>query len=85
MRSELRTFTEEIVSRRRTVRASPRTPPCLTARALLAAGFFVITIVAGQLAYATGDGRTTFKRIPTQFIAALGEPDAPLSNHRRGK
>ena len=76
MRSELRTFTEEIVSRRRTVRASPRTPPCLTARALLAAGFFVITIVAGQLAYATGDGRTTFKRIPTQFIAALGEPDA---------
>lgn len=30
----------------------------------------------GQLAHATDDDQTKFRRIPTQFIAALGDPDA---------
>lgn len=42
----------------------------LVALALVLAGFFA------PPALALGDGQTKFKRIPVQFIAALGEPQA---------
>ncbi|MGI9302956.1 MAG: hypothetical protein ACR2RB_09635 [Gammaproteobacteria bacterium] len=45
-------------------------------RALLAMGLLLMMAALGQSAHAQGEGQTTFKRIPTQFIAALGEPDA---------
>ena len=44
-------------------------------RALLAMGLLMVAAL-GQSVYATGEGQTKFKRIPTQFIAALGNPDA---------
>ena len=44
-------------------------------RALLAMGLLMMAAL-GQSVYATGEGQTKFKRIPTQFIAALGNPDA---------
>jgi len=35
-----------------------------------------MVVALGQPADAKNDGATTFRRIPTQFIAALGSPDA---------
>jgi hypothetical protein len=44
---------------------------------ILAAMVSLIMMAAlGQPAQATGEDQTKFKRIPTQFIAALGDPDA---------
>jgi hypothetical protein len=37
---------------------------------------FLMMAALGQSVHAAGEGQTTFKRIPTQFIAALGNPDA---------
>lgn len=45
-------------------------------RGLLAMGLLMLTITLLQPAQATGDGQMVFKRIKTQFIAALGDPDA---------
>jgi len=43
----------------------------------LAIGLLAMVIASGLPVQAAGDGQTTvFKRIPTQFIAALGDPDA---------
>ena len=39
-------------------------------------GLLVMMTTLGQSAYASSDGQTKFKRIPTQFIAALGDPGA---------
>jgi len=36
----------------------------------------VMMVASWQSAHATGNGQTKFKRIPTQFIAALGDPHA---------
>ncbi len=48
--------------------------------ALLAMGLLMIMAALGQSVHATGEGTTTFKRIPTQFIAALGDPGATSGN-----
>ena len=45
-------------------------------RALLTMGLLMMMAASGQSVQATGEGQTTFKRIPTQFIAALGDPAA---------
>jgi hypothetical protein len=42
----------------------------------LALGLLMMTAVFGQPARASGEAQTTFKRIPTQFIAALGDSSA---------
>ena len=48
----------------------------LLSRSLVAMGLFVMMAAMGQSAHANDEGQTTFKRIPTQFIAALGDPGA---------
>ena len=48
----------------------------LKRQVLVAIGLLTMVLVQGQSAHATSDGQVTFKRIPTQFIAALGDPDA---------
>ena len=44
-------------------------------RALLAMGWLMMAAL-GQSVQAAGEGQTQFRHIPTQFIAALGNPDA---------
>ena len=44
-------------------------------RALLAMGWLMMAAL-GQSVQAAGEGQTRFRHIPTQFIAALGNPDA---------
>ncbi len=55
-------------------------PTCRTqrlmSRAFLAMGLLMMMASLGQSAQAASEGQTKFKRIPTQFIAALGNPDA---------
>ena len=54
-----------------------RRPPRLVQHVLLATGFLMMMLaLAWTSAHATGDGQMVFKRIQTQFIAALGDPDA---------
>ncbi len=48
----------------------------LMSRALLAMGLLMMMAALGQLVNAKGEDQTKFKRIPTQFIAALGDPGA---------
>ena len=48
-------------------------------RALLAMGL-LMTAAMGQSVHAAGEDQTKFKRIQTQFIAALGNPDATFGN-----
>ena len=48
----------------------------LMSRVLLAMGLLMMMAALWQSAHAIGDGQTKFKRIPTQFIAALAEPGA---------
>ncbi len=76
MISELRTFREKTTSQRGTVLATTRRMQRLMSRALLAMGLLMMMAVLGQSAHAKGEGQTKFKRISTQFIAALGDPDA---------
>ena len=49
---------------------------CPMSRALLTLGLLMIVATLAQSAHANGEGQTRFKRIPTQFIAALGDPAA---------
>ena len=44
--------------------------------AFLAIGFLVVIATTAQSIAAPADDRTMFRRIPVQYIAALGEPDA---------
>ena len=48
----------------------------LIRRACLATALFVIMAALGPSVHAAGGGPVKFKRIPTQFIAALGDPGA---------
>jgi hypothetical protein len=48
--------------------------------AYLATALLVTIAVAAQVVYAAGEGQTKFKRIPTQYIAALGDPRATSGN-----
>ena len=76
MISELRTFGEKAISQRGKVLAPARRTQRLMSRALLAMGLLMTVAALWQSAHAEGEGQTKFKRIPTQFIAALGDPDA---------
>ena len=49
---------------------------CLKNSVLLAMGFLMVMAALGQSAHALDDDPTVFRRIPTQFIAALGDPGA---------
>lgn len=49
-------------------------------RPCLVTALFVMTAALGQSTPATGGEQISFQRIPTQFIAALGEPDATSGN-----
>ena len=48
----------------------------LMRRALLAMGLLMMMVAFGQPAHAAGKDQTKIKRIPTQYIAALGDPRA---------
>lgn len=48
----------------------------LIRRACLAKALLVTITASAQLVHAAGEGQTKFKRISTQFIAALGDPGA---------
>ena len=76
MISELRTIREKTISQRGTVLAPTRRTQRLMSRALLAMGLLMMMAALGQSAHATGEGQTKFKRVPTQFIAELGDPGA---------
>ena len=62
---EFRTFRRRSISMRATI---------------LLVGLLIIITTLVQSAHATGDSQTKFKRIPTQFIAALGDPGATSGN-----
>ena len=47
-----------------------------SSRALLAMGLLMMMAALWQSAYAQDEGQTKFRRSPTQFIAALGDPGA---------
>lgn len=48
----------------------------LLSRLFLAMGLLMTMTTLGQSVHAKGEDETRFKRIATQFIAALGDPDA---------
>jgi hypothetical protein len=48
----------------------------LSSRAFLAAALLVMMVGLGQSVHAAGGGQPKFQRISTQYIAALGDPDA---------
>lgn len=73
MTSEPATGSGPIVHPEARLAAPARNRPDLAS--LLALGTIIILAAMWQPATAN-DGQTTFKRIPTQFIAALGDPDA---------
>ena len=52
----------------------------LIGRACLATALFVMIAGLGQSVYAAGGGQPKFQRISTQYIAALGDPDATSGN-----
>lgn len=64
------------ISRRVTVLASTQRTLRTMSRALAAMMLLMVMVALGQSAQATGASQTKFKRIPTQFIAALGDPGA---------
>ncbi len=47
---------------------------------VLATGLLLMVTTLVQTLHATGENQTKFKRIPTQFIAALGDPGATSGN-----
>ncbi|TKB77837.1 MAG: hypothetical protein E8D42_11525 [Nitrospira sp.] len=49
-------------------------------RICIAAVLLVTIVVVAQTLYAASGGQTKFRRIPTQYIAALGNPDASSGN-----
>lgn len=74
MNSASRTYRRKTFSRRDTVLV--RRTHRLMNRVLLVTGIFILMTALLQSAHAIGEGQTKFKRIPMQFIAALGDPGA---------
>ena len=64
------------MSHRSKILASPRAGQSLLSRSLLAIVLLVLMTTPGSSVLAKSEGQTKFKRIATQFIAALGDPDA---------
>ena len=52
----------------------------LIRRACLATALLVTIAVVAQAVHAASEGQTKFRRISTQYIAALGDPDATSGN-----
>ncbi|MDP3597257.1 MAG: hypothetical protein Q8S75_09715, partial [Nitrospirota bacterium] len=50
--------------------------PHLISRLGFAAALVVTMVAVGQLLHVAGGGQARFQRMPTQFIAALGDPGA---------
>lgn len=65
-----------MTSEHATTAASARNRPDQVTSVLLALSLIIFLAAMWQSATANGGSQTTFKRIPTQFIAALGDPDA---------
>lgn len=55
---------------------SARTTPRRIRRASRATAFVIALVAAAQPVHAAGDGQSRFQRVPTQYIAALGDPQA---------
>ena len=77
----------KMISALRTIRVRPlsqrgaklnliRRTQHLIGRACLATAFLMTMVGVGQSVHATDGGQTRFQPVPTQFIAALGEPGA---------
>ena len=58
------------------VSARTRSRQHLIHRVCLATVLLVAIAIVAQTVHAAGENQTKFKRIPTQYIAALGDPDA---------
>ena len=76
MISELRTIGVRTRVQRGAWLAFTRSMPRLIRRACLATVLLVMIAAVAQPVHAAGGGQTKFKRISTQFIAALGDPGA---------
>lgn len=76
MISLLRTIGMRTHIPRGTTSERTRSMQCLICRARLATTLLVTIAVVAQPVYAAGGGQTKFKRISTQYIAALGNPAA---------
>ncbi len=60
--------------------ATSRQRSVLLRATVLASGLLLMVTTLVQTLHATGENQTKFKRIPTQFIAALGDPGATSGN-----
>ena len=76
MTSTLRTIRIRTDGRRDTTLGHKKSMQRLLSRACLATALLVIIAVVPHVAHAADGGQTKFKRISTQYIAALGDPDA---------
>lgn len=74
--SERKATNDVTVSQRDAVSAPTGLPQRRMGRALLAAGAIIMTSALGQPAHGTGEVQIKIKPIPTQFIAALADPNA---------
>ncbi|TKB67147.1 MAG: hypothetical protein E8D47_05000 [Nitrospira sp.] len=76
MIAELRTIGVRTHVPRGAVLALTRGMQCFIRSACLATALLVTITAVAQPVHAAGGGQTKFKRISTQFIAALGDPGA---------
>ncbi|GJL62419.1 MAG: hypothetical protein NPIRA04_10730 [Nitrospirales bacterium] len=76
MISNVRTLSVRTPLPRCTVLLSTRGTMLLISLVCRVTALLVMMAALGQSVYATDGGPTKFQRIPTQFIAALGDPDA---------
>lgn len=76
MISNLRIFRVRTPLQRSTIWFPTRGTMLLIGRACLATALLVLIAALGQSVYAEDGGPTKFQRISTQYIAALGDPDA---------
>ncbi|MDC8451165.1 MAG: hypothetical protein LV473_22865 [Nitrospira sp.] len=74
MMSTLRTIRTRIHNTRGPVFAHTRSTQQLIRRACLVTALLVMIAVVTQVVHAAGEGQTKFRRISTQYIAALGNP-----------
>jgi hypothetical protein len=71
--SELITYKQKTISQRITVMVTRHN---LKNHTLLVMALLIMMVAVGQSIHAIDEDQTKFERIRTQFIAALGEPDA---------
>lgn len=69
-------YGENSITQRTTVSAAQHKTSRLMKYSLHAMALLILIVTLGHSAQAIGDDQTKFKRIRTQFIAALGEPGA---------